>query len=125
MVVEQPAQPGQLRDDAQRHAVELHLLLLLLMRVRVGVPGFHDEARAPGDVGAAFWEGDGFEHADCEGFAFGFEAEDVEGEVGEGACGGDDGGGVGEDGGAAGVGEGFVVTVVGGGVVGEGGGGGG
>lgn len=107
MVVEQPAQPAELRDDAQRHAVELHLLLLMMrmrVRVRVSVPRFHDERRAAGDVGAAFGEGDGLEHGDREGFAFGFEAEEVEGEVGEGACGGDDGGGVSEDGGAAGVG---------------------
>lgn len=93
------------------------------MRIRVRVPRFHDdEPGAAGNVGAALWERDGFEHTDCEGFAFGFEAEDVEGEVSEGACGGDDGGGVGEDGGAAGVGDCFVVGVVGG-VVGEGGGG--
>lgn len=126
MVIEQPAEPAQLGDDAQRHAVELHFLFLLVMRIGIRFRvRFHDEARAAGDVGAALWEGDGFEHTDCEGFTFGFEAEEVEGEVGEGVCGGDDGGGVGEDGRAAGVGECFVVVVwvgVGGGV-GEGGGG--
>lgn len=75
-MIQDPPQPAEPRDDAHADVVELHL------RVR-----FDGDVQVLRHVGGAFGEGDAFEHADGEGFAFRGPAEDVPRESAEGVGG--------------------------------------